>query len=105
MLSYKQQSPAYSNMCYLLWSHVEFRIVFFLKLFKPLNAAKHGRCEMVINGLKKMKINVFDTFALMLVSLILVFGKSITTKFLQAQEISVVIRISESAAVSHRICY
>ena len=30
LLSYKEQSLAYSNMCYLLWSHVEFRIVFFL---------------------------------------------------------------------------
>ena len=28
--SYKQQSLAYCNMCYLLWSHVEYRIVFFI---------------------------------------------------------------------------
>ena len=30
LLSYKKQSLAYSNMCYLLWSHVEHRIVFFI---------------------------------------------------------------------------
>ena len=29
LLSYKQQCLAYSNMCYLLWSHVEYSIVFF----------------------------------------------------------------------------
>ena len=29
LLSYKQQSLAYSNMCYLLRSHVEYRVVFF----------------------------------------------------------------------------
>ena len=32
LLSHKQQSLAYSNMCHLLWSYVEFRIVFFLLL-------------------------------------------------------------------------
>ena len=30
LLRYKQQSLAYSNMCYLLWSHVEYRIVFII---------------------------------------------------------------------------
>ena len=30
LLSYKQQSLAYYNMCYLLWSHVEYRIVLFI---------------------------------------------------------------------------
>ena len=31
ILSYKQQSLAYSNMCYLFWSHVERdKIVFFI---------------------------------------------------------------------------
>ena len=30
LLSYKQQSLAYSNMFYLLWSHVEYSIVFFI---------------------------------------------------------------------------
>ena len=33
LLSYKQQSLAYSNMCYLLWSHVEYRIVFFIIIY------------------------------------------------------------------------
>ena len=32
-LSYKQQSLAYSNMCYLLWSHVECGVIFFISLF------------------------------------------------------------------------
>ena len=35
LLNYKQQSPTYSNMCYLLWSHVESRIVFFITLDQP----------------------------------------------------------------------
>ena len=30
LLSYKQLSLAYSNICYLLWSHVEYRVVFFI---------------------------------------------------------------------------
>ena len=30
--SYKQQSLAYSNMCYLLWSQVEYRIVFSISM-------------------------------------------------------------------------
>ena len=30
LLSYKQQSLAFSNTCYLLWSHVEYRIVFII---------------------------------------------------------------------------
>ena len=30
LLSYEQQSLAYSNMCYLLWSHFEYRFVFFI---------------------------------------------------------------------------
>ena len=47
---------------------------------------QHGNQRMV----KKMKINDFGIFAIMLESFILVFGKSITTKFLQAQEISIV---------------
>ena len=30
LLSYKQQSLAYFNICYLLWSHVEYGIVLFI---------------------------------------------------------------------------
>ena len=36
LLSCKQQSLANSNMCYLLWSQVEFRIVFFYLNIKSL---------------------------------------------------------------------
>ena len=32
LLSCEQQSLEYSNMCDLLWSHVEYRIVFFIYL-------------------------------------------------------------------------
>ena len=35
LLTYKQQSLAYSNVCYLLWSHGEYRIVFFIYLTLP----------------------------------------------------------------------
>ena len=33
VLSCKQQSLAYSDMCYLLWSHVEYRIAFLLSMW------------------------------------------------------------------------
>ena len=45
LLNYKQQSLAYSNMCYLLWSYVGYRIVFLFQcnflVDLPLFAAKY----------------------------------------------------------------
>ena len=49
LLSYKQQSLAYSNICYLLWSHVEHRIDFFSKPFhNTLNNASTANIEEVM---------------------------------------------------------
>ena len=37
LLSYKQQSLAYSNMCYLLWSHIGSSFLFiFFKVVEPI---------------------------------------------------------------------
>ena len=39
---YEQQFLAYSNMCYQLWGHVEYRVVFFVSERTPKNVLKIG---------------------------------------------------------------
>ena len=40
MLSCKQQPLEYADMCYLLWSHVEYRIAFLLLMWMFLHFLK-----------------------------------------------------------------